>query len=143
MLAYSSIEAAALEELKTHFSAYLSDTRCQIADIDAIVDAIFSEGSKFGCLIDFRSGSDTPRKPYNKDVWAWEIMGLFLIRFSETIEVDLREIVSLLPSTFSNNRRLSGLAANVKVSVIDRPEVADINDVPFYFIPFTIDAIVI
>lgn len=143
MNGYTAIESAVVTRFIEYFTSELSDTRCKAADIDAVLDAMYDENSEYGCLFEFGGGSDEPRKPFIKDAWAWYVDGLFMIRLSKDIDQKKRAIIDRLTKVFSSgeDRRLGGLSPKVTMVNIGKAELGDINDVPFFFIPFQIEAL--
>lgn len=143
-LGYSAIEEAVRQALITHFSDRLDDTRCTIGDIDTVFDSIqagLADGITDGCVIDFGGGTSRPRQTFANISWAWIISGVYLIRLNDDIESDLRDVVTRLPSSFQENRRLSGTTPRAYITEIGDPDVGQLNDVTFYFIPFFIEAL--
>jgi hypothetical protein len=140
MKGYEVYEDAVVSKFIGYFDE-LDDKRCMAADVDAVVNNMLLENSKFGCYVDFNGGSDEPRKAFNTSMWAWSMVGIFLIRFSDTIEDDLRTIVNKLSLAFAGDHTLGGITPFVHLISIGVPESGDINDTPYYFLPFVIEVI--
>jgi len=135
---YATIEEAVRAKLVETFNG-LSDTRCKVGDLDSVFQNMLSEGELQGCILDFLRGYPDTQQPFKTQIWIWRIMGIFLIQYSPTIETDMRDVVSSLSSMFAADHTLGGLTARVMISEIDTPEPASIQDVSFYWIPFTVD----
>ena len=139
-MGYTVIEEAVREQFIAHFDE-LDDKRCLIGDADKVVDNMFSSGELFGCYIEYNGGSELDRRPFKTSVWVWSIAGIFLIQYSDEIEDKLRVIVDKAKSVFDDDIRLGGVAIRVKIVDLADAYIGQINDTPFYFLPFLIEAI--
>jgi hypothetical protein len=103
-----------------------------------------SEDADYGCIIDYGDGQRQRRPTFNADIWVWQIIGFFFVRFrGDQVEQDqkARRVIDRLVTLFSNDKRLGGLVAAINVTQISQPEPEKINEVPLYWIPFSIEAI--
>lgn len=136
---YEVYEDALCAHLITSFPNHLSATRCKSADPDTVLTAIFEENSLYGCVLDFGRGFEDSREPFKTQVWVWQIVGIFFVRFDESVEPHARQIISILKRLFENDHTLGGVSPRVRMVGIETPEPTQVNDIPFYFIPFTVE----
>ena len=52
------------------------------------------------------------------------------------MEDELREAVNLLAGLFEGNHTLGGITPLVQIERIDQADVTQLNDIPFYWLPF-------
>lgn len=144
MVDYSVVEDAVVHRVRDHFSTELSDSRCKAADIDAVFSAMLEEDSDYGCVLDYGDGRKRPRSPFSHDVWTWQILGMMLVRYrgdAPAHDKQARQVIDKLTHVFDNDKRLGGLVPLVEVTEIGKPEAEAVNDVPMYWIPFSIEVI--
>ncbi len=144
MVGYSAIEAAVVQRLLDHFPAELSGTRCKASDVDAVFLGMREEDADYGCVVDFGDGRRRDRPPYGADVWVWQIVGFFLIRFrGDTNDQDTkaRQIIDRLTSLFSEDKRLGGLVPLIQIVQVAQPEPEMINEMPMYWMSFSVEAL--
>lgn len=138
---YSVVESALITRLIETFSE-LSDTRCRAGDVDGVFNAIFEEGEDYGCLIEFGGGRDAAKSPFDKSMWTWRTDCIFFIRYGEDIETKMRAIVDKLAYlTAPGQHTLGGTTPLARLYEIGVPEPGTVNDIPFYWIPFTVEII--
>lgn len=139
-MGYTEIEEAVKVQFIAHFDE-LDDERCRIGDADAVIDSMFSSGEHFGCYIEYNGGAEMTKRPFKIPVWVWSIAGIFLIQYSDNIETKLRVIIDKAKTVFDDDIRLGG--ATIKVKIVDLADayIGQVNDTPFYFLPFLIEAI--
>lgn len=143
MVGYSQIEAAVVQRILDHFPAELSANRCKSSDIDAVYQAMREEDSDFGCVVDYGDGRRRDRPPFGSDVWVWQVVGFFLIRFrgdSNDQDRKAREVIDKLTTLFTVDKRLNGLVPLIQVTQISQPEPEVINEMPVYWLAFSIEA---
>lgn len=140
MVGYGLIEDAFIEKLLSKFPQ-LNDTRCKAGDLDGVIEAIFSENANVGCVVEFGGAQKFKKEGFSQPIWTWSYACLFFIRFSDTVEKDLRTIVSTIATLVEGDQRLGGVTYLAEVYEIATPEVVDIADVPFYMVPFVLDAV--
>ncbi len=137
---YAVVEEALRQRLITHFSNQLSDTRCVAGDIDALLRAIFDEeDTYFGCLLEFGMARELIREPFKAQIWATQIVGIFMIRYSPDVEDNLRLVLKNLRTLCKDDPRLGGTVDRARVIRIDTPEPVQVEDIGFYFVPFTVE----
>jgi len=135
---YSPLETAVVNRFIEYFTE-LKESNCKAGDIDSVFEAIFSEALDYGCFFEFDGGVDTPRKPFKVPVWVWTVSGVFLVKYGENIETKMRDIIDKLALVFDNDHTVGGVSPYVHLFQIGRSEPGEINNVPFYFIPFGIE----
>jgi hypothetical protein len=149
---YLFVENLVVQRLIAHFPDELSESRCKAGKVDQVLEAVFKENANYGCVVDFGGGSDDLDKAFARPQWTWRLVGVFLIRLAagedsedptEQIEINLRRIIDKLPHLFGSpgQETLDRQVGFVRVVSVDVPELGDVNDVPFYFLPFTVTVI--
>ncbi len=141
-MGYSVIEAAIRTKIVGHF-ANLSDTRVVCGDIDSLFDAMMSEGVGLGVLLDYENGKRLRDAPFNGKMWAWYIEANFFIQYTGNnaeMESKAREVVQGIFTLFDGDHTVGGITPIAVVLEILQPEPGKINDIPFYWIPFKIQA---
>lgn len=141
MVGYEAIENAVIARLMEQFPE-LSTERCRGGGLDEVLDAMWSEDATYGCLVDFGGGRDMGvAKPFSTDGWIWTILGVMMIRYSPTIEQDMRATTLKLATLLSGNAsHLGGLVPFAKVVRMSEPDPVQVNDQPFYWLYFEIEA---
>lgn len=145
MEGYTAIEAAIRTRLLAHFSTELESDTCVIADSDSLFRALFQKKAKHGCLLDtgIPPGRQMTGEPFKTPMWAWQIIGVFIVRYegnTAQVETDIRAVIDKLRSLFDDDHTLGGTSSKAKILLIDTPEVVEVNDAPFYFMPFVMEA---
>ena len=144
MVGYQRIEEAVVGQLLRHFPDHLNTNRCKASDIDAVFLAMRNEDADFGCVIDYGDGRRRDRPPFGSDIWVWQIIGFFLVRFrGDTADQDrkTREVIDRLTTLFNEDKRLNGLVPLIQVTQISQPEPEMINEMPVYWLAFSIEAL--
>ena len=144
MVDYSVIESAVVQRVRQHFNTELSESRCKATDIDAVFAAMVNEDADYGCVLDYSDGRRMPRPPFNSDVWVWQVLGMVLIRYRGDVEAHdmmARQVIDKLVHLFDNDKRLGGLVPLAQITQIGKPEAEAVNEVPMYWIPFSIEVI--
>jgi hypothetical protein len=140
-MSYELIEAAVVARMIEHFSELDAD-RCKAGELDAIIHNLFETGERYGCILEYFGAGRASSERFNHEVWRWDIGGIIMIRYdAETIESDLRTIIDKLKTVFSGSYRRLGGADLVTLVEMDQPDVAEINEVRFYWLPFLVSAI--
>ena len=139
-MAYTEIEKAIKDRFIEHFSELDAD-RCRIGEADAVVESMFSSAELYGCYIEYNGGSEMTKRPFNAAVWVWSVAGIFLLQYSDDIESKLRVIVDKAKTVFDEDTRLGGTTIKVKIVDLADAYIGQVNDIPFYFLPFLIEAI--
>ena len=141
-MSYTDAEAAVVAQFVNHFDELNAD-RCKAGELDAVLQNLFASGERYACILQFGGGIRPHSERFNRMVWEWNIGGIMMIKFNpETIEVDLRVIVDKLKTVFDADRRLGGTVDLVSLSEIEMAEPAEVNEVPFYWLPFSIAMII-
>lgn len=145
-LGYTAIESAVRDAFLAYFSERLTEDSCQVADVDAVFDAIIAKGTNQddlidGLVIDFAGGTNRPRQSFGNVKWAWIISGVYMIRYHDNIESQLRTAVTTIPTALQSNPRLSGVTPRAYITEIGEPAMAKLNDISFYLIPFFVEAL--
>jgi len=147
MVGYKAIEAAVVSRFLAYYPNELSATRCKGGDMDAVFDAIFSENKDYGAWFEFGGGKQRQNPAQTKNHWVWTIVGVFAIRFrddpevaGDDIETKLRNVMNLFPAVFDADRTLGGKTPLVELVDLGSAEPAKVNDLPFYWVPFVIEA---
>lgn len=140
-MSYEIIEAAVVARLVEHFDEFDTD-RCKAGELDAVIDNLFSTGERFACVIEYFGAGRHSSQRFSQEVWRWDIGGIIMVRYeADTIEADLRTIIDKLSTAFGPGYRRIGGADLVTLVEIDQPDVAEINEVRFYWLPFLVAAI--
>lgn len=140
---YKDIE----NEVRTRITAQipeLSATRVSTS-LDKVLNALFNENARHGLIIEFNGGRRELREPFKKVSWVWTIACVMPIRLLDTedeeaIEDDLRVMVDKVSRLLVDDHTLSGMALKVEVVDIGRAEPGSVNDIPFYWLPFIVEA---
>jgi len=144
-LSYSTIEEAVRQAFVVAFQDRLSEERCQIGDVDTVFDRIMAgsvdEGVTDGIVLEFGGGTSQPRRTFGNIKWAWVISCVYMIRYHDGIEADLREVVSRLPTSLQEDPRLSSVTPKAYVTDIGDAAIGQLNDISFYLIPFYVEAL--
>ena len=139
---YIAKEQAVIEYIFANFpKAMIHRDQVQAGDIDTLLEQLFGEERSHAVLLEFGGGARKFVEPFSKKIWAWSILGVYWIRYlgsTAEAEADLREIVVKMANWFEEDHTLGGLTPWVRIERIDQPEVARINDIPFYWLPFEI-----
>ena len=107
--------------------------------IDVLFAQVLGEQKKYACIIDFGGGVRTKVEPFAKRIWSWAVIGVILIKYTgevKEMEEELRGTINLLAGLFEGNHTLGGITPLVQIERIDQAEVTQLNDVPFYWLPF-------
>jgi hypothetical protein len=141
---YSNIETAIVQAILAHFDSELNGDQslCAAGDVDSLLTQMANTNATYGVLLEFGGGSLNRNNPFNKDVWSWQVIGVMLVRYftSQQVETDLRSIVDKVSTLFSDDHRVGNVAALVRVTRITTPEPTQINDIPYYWVGFDIVA---
>lgn len=140
---YDDIVSELFSLFGDHFPE-MSEDSIQDGDLDAVIAAMTVKEVTQGCVFSFISGSPHGGDAHSNS-WNYLFGGVVLIQLKDldTIEAERRKVISRL-STFAipvNVRRLNGIVKKLEVSSIERAREGDINDHPFYFVPFSISVI--
>lgn len=139
---YETIESAVIQRILEVFDVELEPDRVSSGDIDAVFDGIMREETiyEYGAWTDFGGGRQDNQKPFKTPVWIWTIVGFLVIQRSDTIEQKLRSAVTKILGLFDEDHTLGGVTPYIRVVAIGEGQVVNVNDIPFYFLPFTIEA---
>lgn len=139
---YSPLEDALVRKLVNHFGVELSDKRCQAGNVDGVLEAVFSEGAMYGCFLEFNGGREDNKKTYSTPTWIWSILCVMIIRYDpDVVEANLRSVLNKLAKLFRGDHTLGNMTPLAKIVDIGRPDVGDVNEVGFYFLPFIVEVI--
>jgi hypothetical protein len=141
MKGYSVIEAKVVDAFKAAFQAEMGD-RVSAGDIDRVMTDMLTGEYTYGCLFEFGGGAARSREPFRTPVWTWVIDGMIMIRYTDsaTIEQQLRQVIDKLPGMFDDHT-LGNTTPMVELVRIASAETVTVNDVPFYWLNFTIEAL--
>jgi hypothetical protein len=142
-MAYEVIEEAVRQRLIAYIPG-LSDSLCVAGDLDGLFEAMSTQGSNIGALLEYDSGVRLMDAPFNGKGWGWTINGYILLRYegdNKAIEAKARDTVGLLFTLLDGVQTLGGVSALATIKKIESPEPARINDVPFYWVPFLVSAL--
>jgi len=129
----------------------LDEETCSI-DLDtAVLNMIAKQGNRC-CLLMFGGGARENRQPMQLSgggglsqrglQWRWSWHGVYMIKYDTDpyqIEVDVLEAITAMSGMMVNNIRLGNIVPKADIIQIGQPDGADINDMTFYMIPFTIE----
>lgn len=142
MRGYSAIEQAVLDELLNIFSDELDSDRVAAGNLDSVLENLLKEPEGlYGLWTEFGGGSMETRKPFKTLVWTWTIQAVFVIRKTDDIETNMRSIVDKLATLFADDHTLGNVSPYVRLVGIGDAAIITINDVPFYWVPFNVEAV--
>jgi hypothetical protein len=144
MVTYGPIEEAIRSKLVSHFSGTLNEDLCKISDIDGILAAMQEQDAEHACVLDYAGGRRREYPPFGDNIWVWDIVGFFFIKFrGDVVEHDrqAREVIRKLVSLLDEDPRLGGLVPVAMVTAIAPPEPTTINQIPVYSISFNVQAV--
>ena len=142
MIGYERIESAVKERVIATFG--VEPALCQQGDVDALFEEMQNVDAPLGFLLEFAGGTRLKQPPFNGKSWQWRVYGYALLRFqgdAAKIERDARNAMDKIITLFGGSPTLGGLTALATLSEIDQPLPSTINDVPFYWVPFTVDVL--
>ncbi len=140
---YSLVEQAVRDFLVSKLPNLLSDSTCVIANMEALVETMNTNGRDVGCLLDFHAVQKDNDTPFNNSAFIFRIIGSFFLRYTgNPAEMDtlVRTVVDGLVSAFRGGARL----APAQVAFLDRidsPQIGSINDTTYVFVPFEVRAL--
>lgn len=140
-MAYTSIENALIQRFLVHFEGDLTEDRISAGDPDAVMNAMFQGNKNYGVVLEHGGGREDQDKPFTRPVWIWSIEGVFFIRYGDDVEERLRYVVDKLSTLFVDDFRLGNTTPMAKFTTIYAPEPATVNDIPFYWLSFSIEAL--
>ena len=141
---YSVVEEAVRSRFVEHYGEDLPDECCVSGDIDQLFTALQEGNYNFGVLLEYGKGSKLKQAPFNGKLWVWVIEGIMVMRYqgdNAAIEQEVRQKIDRLANVFDGHPTLGGLTPLAAVTDIDTPEPALVNEVPFYWLPFTIEVL--
>lgn len=141
---YEVLEKAIADTIANKFSDILSPEVVVQSDIDRLFERMQNTDSTYGCLVEFCEAQKLTNSPFNGQMWQWTLFGNFLIRYrgsNEDIQSQTKKFLNRIRFTFENNKTLGGLVAKVDVVKIETPAASTINEVPFMWIMFVIEAL--
>lgn len=116
---------------------------------DVVFANMYENEKTYACVLNVGGGSRATAEPFNAGtigrrgkIWKWFVMGMLMIRYfgdTELIETQLRQAIDQIRELFSDDPRLGGAVDYIETISIDMPENADVNDIPFYFLFFTME----
>ena len=149
-LDYDSPEEAIRQILISNTAFDLTEDTCGV-DLDSIMAGLVNSGTRYSCLLSFAGASKQPRETFNTGTlsggkgnkWVMRCFGVLFIRLLEDgvseLEIETRKAIKALGGLLEDDRRLGGTVPFSDVIGIDTPEVATINDIPFYMLGFSIE----
>ncbi len=141
MVGYKAIEDAFIARMLAVFPDKLNENRIKAGDPDSVFDAIFTEGATYGVILEFAGGRQDPHPVMSKIDWRWVISGIFVILYTGVeVEADVREIASRLADILNSDPRLGSTTPLARVSEVGVAEPTKVNDTPFYWLPFSVEA---
>jgi hypothetical protein len=139
---YTDLEQAVVNKLIAHFDGLLNEKSCRAGDLDGVLEAVFETSAEYGCILEFDGGREESRSPFDKLVWVWSIIGVFLIRYDGVgVEAKMRDAVNRLAMVFDKDHTLGGATVRVRIAEISKAEPAAVNDIAFYWLPFRVEII--
>lgn len=136
---YDAIEEMVRAEIVTHVDE-LDDDFVIRGDLDSLIDNIFEKDGEIGVYVDFMGGRRSyPSEEFKSRMWVWVVMVMVLVRFTPTIEDDLRRIIGKFATLFGESHTINGQVVRAEVTTIDQPEPGTVNDVPFYWMPVIVN----
>jgi hypothetical protein len=139
MVGYEVIEKAVQSRAMTVFQ--LDESLVQIGNIDSLFDTLQTSGAPLGILLEYAGGDRLKAAPFNGKTWAWHMNVYVLVRYqgdNDQIEIDARKNIDKIVTLVDGSHTLCGTAAVAWVEEIDQPIASTINDIPFYWIPFSL-----
>jgi hypothetical protein len=140
MIGYEVVEQAVKVRIIHVFG--IDEPLCQKGDMDALFESMQKVNAPRGFLLEYAGGEKLKNAPFNGKMWGWLMNGYALVRYqgdSTQIEIDARQTVDQIVKLVDGFQTLGGLVALASLIEIDPPMPSTINDVPFYWIPFTIN----
>lgn len=137
MVGYQVIEPLVIQALINMFPSWLSADNVKAGDLDAIFDDMLSNNKTYGCLVEYDAGVPD-HEVFRRGSWRWSIGGIFFIRYDSNIETNLRSVLTPLAQLFDSDPDLGGMVVLAKIVSIGTPEPAQVNDIPFYWLPFLV-----
>jgi len=138
---YTPIESAVVARLISYFSE-LDTNNCKAGYLDQVIEDMFSNSRDYGVWIEYGGSNKRNREPFKSPIWTHMIEGVFFIRYhEETIEQTLRVIIDKLLTFLDEDHTLGGVSPLVEIVRIPDPEPLNINDVPFYWVYFEVEAL--
>lgn len=144
MVKYSVIETAVRQKFLSVFEDILTEDTCQVTNLDKVYLTMKENEKDYGCVLDYGDGRRQSRPPFGTDIWVWQIVGIFFIRFRGDVaahDAKARNVIDRLSTMFEADKRLGGLVPVINMMAINAPEEDFINELPVYFIAFNIEAI--
>lgn len=141
MEGYSVVETALVNLINQHFAdEFNNQDMCVAGNISTLMDRFATTGGVFGCIIEYGGGRLDRGTPFSKDMWMWQPVGVFLVRFTteDEVEANLRKAIDKLSTLFSEDKRLGGLSPLARVTNIESAEPVQLGDMPFYWMPFDV-----
>ncbi len=143
-MGYKAIEEALSQRILFTMAAYVDETTVVKSSVDRLFTAL-QEGQKdYGCLIDYAGGHRLEEAPFNGKMWRWIITGAFLMRYNgddAAIEAAARDFVDATFAILDGDHTLGSTCGVARLETISPPQPASINDVPFYWLLFEIEAL--
>jgi hypothetical protein len=110
--------------------------------MDGALLAIFDEGADYGCFIEYNGGREDSRKPFDRSVWIWSMVCVIAIKYdAATIEEKMRAAVDKLATMFDGDHTCGGVSPLVRIVDLGDAQPVNVNEFPFYWLPFIVEAI--
>lgn len=129
----------------------LTEETCSI-DLDQAILSLIENNKSRACLITFGGGIKESREAMTRTtggtfaqkgiIFKWRFNGVYMLHYvgdSMQIEVDVLEVIDQLAELMVGNQRLGDLVPFADMLQVGMPDGADINDMTFYLIPFSIE----
>jgi hypothetical protein len=139
-MSYSEIEIAVESRIIEHFEE-LDENRVKRGKADDVFQNMYTSGEMYGCYLEYNGGQEMDKRPFKTPVWVWSIAGVILLQYDADIEDRLRVIIDRLQTVFDEDHTLGRVAGRVKIVDMADAYIGEINDTPFYFLPFLMEAI--
>lgn len=136
---YTELEDAIRLKIIEHMPDLFNQARCRAGDFDTVFQAMLEENANYGCVLEFFGGMLDNSPPFSKAVWQWRVLGIFMIRYSPSVEDELRVIIGRLSTLFSDDHTLNRKTPLVRIRAMEAPEPSDSLDVPMYWFPVVIE----
>jgi hypothetical protein len=138
MVGFTTSELAVRDVMAANFQDLVPDECCVAGNLDSLLDAMFSRAAPFGIYLDYGGGRPKNAKVFGKNSWTWNVTGFVIMHYSDEVDGLLRQVIDRLHQLFITNPTLDKKVSFAEILEIAAPEMSQINDTPFYWLPFTV-----
>lgn len=129
---FTNAEAALVAELRT--LTFLDSDNCKAGDLDSVFQHISEQNETYFCLTDYRGGSNAGR-----GIWTHRVLVSIAVKFSDTIETDLRSAADEVLILMTPQNDLGGAVMSARIASADPPIKTTINKEMFVVVFFNVD----